>query len=80
MIKELYCNEIYPDYKVKDSSSFHRDRAKELRSLQFANVEIDGETALRPIKVQSAKPKKLKWSNEEQVWFFECKIKVKVLD
>jgi hypothetical protein len=79
LIKELYCNEAHKDYRVKDPETFHKERAKELRKLKFARVEIDGDTQERPVKVKSARPKKLKW-NKDGYWEFKCKIKVEVLD
>lgn len=80
LIKDLFCNEIVKDFKVKDPKTYHTDRAKELRKMKSAEVEVNGEIETRPIKVKSARPKKLKWNEDLSVWEFHCKIKVQVLD
>jgi len=78
-IKDLYCNEYVLDFKCKDPETYHKDRAKELRKMRWANVEVDGETKERRVKVKSARPKKLKWDDKLEVWEFRCKLKVEVL-
>lgn len=80
IVKDLFCNELVKDFKCKDPETYHLDRAKELRKMKRAEVEIDGDIAERPIKVKSVRPKKLKWLKDIEMWEFKSKIKVEVLD
>lgn len=80
IIKELFCNEVCADFKVKDPKTYHLDRARELRKMKTANVEVNGEVKERPVKVKSATPKKLIWNEPLKVWEFQCKIKIQLLD
>ena len=80
LIKDLFANSAHKDYQVKDPETFHKEHAKELRRMTSAKVEVDGEIKLRNIKVKSARPKKLVWDEDEEMWMFNCKIKVEVLD
>ncbi len=80
ILKELYCNEYIVDFKCKDPDTYHKDRAKELRKLTKAEVEINGETKKRDIKVKSARPKKLQWDEYLELWVFKCKLKIEVIN
>ena len=80
LIKDLFCNELVEDFKVKDPTTWHKDRADQLRALKVANVEIEGKPENRPVIVKSVRPKKLVWNEEGNIWVFNCKIKVEVLD
>jgi len=80
IVKELHCNEIIEDYKVKDPETYHKNHSDFLRGLKEASVEVDGKIAVRPIRVKSVRAKKLKWNEDIEMWEFHSKIKVNVLD
>ena len=78
--KEFEIKEWYKDYKVKDSSTFAKDRAAELKSLTRVNVQLDGESNAKPrrVKVEKIISPFLTWDDDHNEWMFSCVIKAKV--
>ena len=79
MTKELQVMESYPDYMVKDSKTFGKSRVTELKKLAEANVEVDGITELRRIKVQKITDIQFEQGAEDR-WFFRCTAKIKLFN
>jgi len=82
MDKQFEINEWYADFKVKDSETFAEDRAKELKKITKAPVQLDNESTSvqRRVKVKSIKNPTLEWDEDHNEWFFNCICKVKVFD
>ena len=71
--------ESYPDYMVKDSKTFGKSRVTELKKLTEANVEIDGTTAPRKVKVQKITDIQFE-QGEDDRWYFRCTAKIKLFN
>lgn len=78
-----YIDEFYHlSTKVGDLPSFKEDRAKEIKELTKANVQIDGIYAKRSIKVLKVSKVKLEQAEDDgnKVWHFSCKAVLRLLD
>ena len=82
MTKEFEINEWSKDFKVKDPETYAKDRAKELKTMTKAPVQLEGETEkkLRRVKVKAVENPTLQWDEKHKEWFFNCICKVKVFD
>jgi hypothetical protein len=82
MDKQFEINEWYKDFKVKDSTTFAKDRAKELKVMTKVPVQLEGEAnpIQRRVKVKSIDNPTLEWDEDHKEWFFNCICKVKVFD
>lgn len=78
----LFVREFHEDYRVKDSETFARDHARNIKKMTFAPVQLEGEKHAinRRVKVKSITDKLMEWDKEEKKWAFSCSVKVKVFD
>lgn len=78
-----FINEFYPlSTKLGDNPTFKTDRVKEIKGYTSANVEIDGITAERSIKVLKVTKAKVELHKTDvgDKWHFHCKAVLRLND
>lgn len=76
-----YINEYYPNStEVGNNPNFKKNRVKELKQFREVNLEIEGRTALRTVKVIKVVKAKLTESEDGKGWNFNCKAVLRLLD